>query len=175
LIGPSNTWTLNLHIDIEAPTAAEATTDTPGHTWVELLDGVGNTYTYGFYPSVPVTEFRWQVPSCVRHPDTGHMACKDRTLSYSLTNKQFADALELAQGICRSPSIAPYHVKTFNCTTFAAMIARSAGQTVPNIQGPVGSVGFGCDNPYALYEATNPDAGTKSPPGTPSPTPAKSP
>jgi len=35
------------------------------------------------------------------------------------------------------------------------------------------SVGFGCDNPYALYEATNPDAGTKSPPGTPSPTPAK--
>jgi len=35
------------------------------------------------------------------------------------------------------------------------------------------SVGFGCDNPYALYEATNPDAGTKSPPGTPSPPPAK--
>jgi len=163
LEGPSNRWTLNLHIDIEAATAREVTPSTPGHTWVEFVEGNGNTYTYGFYPARMVTEFSFVVPSCVRHPDTAHMPCKDRTVSYALTQKQFSEALDFAQSLCAGHESLTYDIRNQNCTTVAAAVVRKAGQAPGNIRGPVGSFNLDCDNPNALFEATNPDAGVRAP------------
>ncbi|GAA0608350.1 hypothetical protein GCM10010174_26940 [Kutzneria viridogrisea] len=150
----ATSWTLRVMIDIEAPSAEEVTVSTIGHTYVEFSDSTGRRFTYGFYPdgsSMPDPMFRPRVNGCVVHPDTAHERCTDYRESFALTKEEFEAALALAQLHCTARP--KYDLRTFNCTTFARLIAEKAGKSLPPMRGKVGgSTGIVADNPNTLYE-----------------------
>ena len=154
--GTPTSWHLKVMIDTEASSAAEMTPDTVGHTYVELSDSTGRAYTYGFYPDksfgTPDPVLRPVAPGCVVHPDTTHRPCIDYEEAFVLTQPEFEAALSYAQAQCRSPL--PYHILTFNCTTFAIEVARRAGKSLPAARDVVGTSMFDirADNPNTLQE-----------------------
>jgi hypothetical protein len=146
-------WQINIAIDIETENAEEVKAATVGHTFVEFKGADGRSWTYGFYPNPTdtPTEFKYEVFGCMVHPDTIHAKCVDHREHYKVTAEQYQKALELAQLFC---VVTPkYHIRDFNCTTFAVKIAEAAGQTVPKYRGKVSKYGIGADNPNTLLES----------------------
>ena len=146
-------WQINIAIDIETEDASDVTTATVGHTFVEFIGADGKSWTYGFYPNptdIP-TEFKYEVFGCMVHPDAIHAKCVDHRERYKVTAAQYQKALEFAQTLCRATP--KYHIRDFNCTTFAVKIAEAAGQTVPKYRGKVSKYGIGADNPNTLLES----------------------
>jgi hypothetical protein len=156
--GTATSWTLKVMVDIEAPTAADVGPNTTGHAYVELSDSTGRTYTYGFYPPPGITPdpvWRPLVGGCVVHPDTVHAPCVDYPETFTLTQAEFAAALAYVQRFCASPG--PYHLKTWNCTTFVVEVARAAGKSLPPVRSEVGTKiqpvdPHHMDNPNKLYD-----------------------
>jgi hypothetical protein len=150
---PATAWSLKVKVDIEAPTG-DFVISNVGHAFVEFLDSSGAAYTYGFYPNkaleTPIPGFNPTVPGCVAHPDTSHAAAVDYTETFSVTVKEFAAALEFAQGYCQSPP--DYNVQVNNCTTFARNVAAKANQSLPPIMGLVGVMPIPADNPNTLFD-----------------------
>jgi hypothetical protein len=149
--------TLKVMIDVEAPSAEEVTASTVGHTYVEFSDSTGAVFTYGFYPDkssgTPDPLFKPTVAGCMVHPDTAHKACVDYEETFSLLNEaEYNDALNIAQTLCKAPP--PYNLQTFNCTTFAKLVAEKAKRSLPPIRGKVGSgmLSVTADNPNTLLE-----------------------
>lgn len=155
--GKPTSWTLKVLIDVEAPSAAEVTVETIGHTYVEFSDSTGAIYTYGFYPNkavgTPDPVFRPEVGGCTVHPDVNHASCVDYEEVFHLSEPNYTKALKLAQAECRAPS--RYNIQTFNCTTFADVVANAAGRSLPPSRGKVGSgmLSTIADNPYTLINA----------------------
>lgn len=150
----SNGWKLVVRIDTEAPTASDVSVGTVGHTYVDFQESNGTKYTYGYYPSPsrsPDPVFRPTSPGCIVHPDTAHSTCVDYSETFEITQSQYANALAAAQSFCRMPGT--YHLLTANCTTFAAGIAREAGQTLPSARGSVSPARLSADNPNTLIDA----------------------
>jgi hypothetical protein len=148
-------WTLKVRIDTEAPTPEDVGPNTFGHTYVELNDSSGAVWTYGFYPNkatgTPDPMLKPVVGGCTVHPDTGHESCVDYTETFKLTKPEFDKALNFATLMCKAPS--NYNVLTFNCTTFADVVARQAGKSLPPIRGTLGSsIKVTADNPNTLLE-----------------------
>jgi hypothetical protein len=154
--GTATSWTLKIMIDIEAPSATDVTASTVGHTYVEFVDSTGRAYTFGFYPDkssgTPDPLIKPLVRGCVVHPDTNHKSCVDYTETFVLTVDEFNAALSYAQDMCESPP--PYHLQTWNCTTFAVEVTKKAGKSLPPVRGRLGygMLSVVADNPYKLYE-----------------------
>lgn len=154
--GAAASWTLKIMVDIEAPSAEDVGASTVGHTYVELIDSTGRAYTFGFYPDkasgTPDPVFHPVVSGCVVHPDTNHTACVDYVEQFSLTKKEFEDALSFAKTACKAPP--RYNLQTWNCTTFAVEVAKRAGKSLPPVRGKVGSgmLSTTADNPNTLFE-----------------------
>lgn len=140
-----------VHIDIEATTAQQVTAETPGHVWVEFVEGNGARYTYGHYPRARPNLLTMTAPGCFRHPDRYHERCKDETLTFNVTREQYRRALDQAQYYCQNTP--NFNVQSNNCTSIAADILGFAGLHLPAHNGPVGSFNLVCDNPHALLEA----------------------
>jgi hypothetical protein len=143
-------------LDIEAPTAAEVSSEANvGHAYVEFQGGDGSVFTYGFYPDPtrPPNIFRTSTFGCMVHPDTIHERCVDYRETFTLTDAEYRAALDIAQAMCRTPP--NYDLSSFNCTTFVARIATAAGKTLPGVRGRVGggTIGLVADNPNTLYDA----------------------
>ena len=151
---PSGKWQLTVAIDIETEKAEDVKAATVGHTYLEFRGADGRSWTYGFYPNptTPVTEFKWEVFGCMVHPDSIHAPCVDLRETFTVTQAQYQDALKLAQDMCKATP--HYHIRDFNCTTFAKLIVEKAGQKLPETKGKVGgSVGLTTDNPNTLYDS----------------------
>lgn len=150
---PPMSWTLKVHIDVEAPSASDVTASTVGHTYLEFSDSTGAVFTYGFYPNksagTPDPIMRPEVWGCMVHPDTSHESCVDYTETFSLTQTEYQTALAFAQVLCKAPPT--YNIQTFNCTTFVKTVVERAGKSLPPIRGKVASV-VTADNPYTLIE-----------------------
>jgi Domain of unknown function (DUF4157) len=150
--GASTSWQLVLHIDIEAPTS-QVGINTPGHAWIELTESNGTAYTYGFYPGGMVNPFTERAAPCMRHPDRAHEPCRDRSLTFPVSQQQYQRALDQAIYYCQHPS--DYNIRTHNCTSFAVDVLGYAGVRVPNPRGPVGPSRFVCDSPNVLLDEIN--------------------
>jgi hypothetical protein len=124
-------WTMVVNIDTEASDFESALrSGDVGHTYVMLADGNGQRFTYGFYPAGAIpNENTPQVPGCVHHPDLSHASCIDERVMYNLSQPQYNAALATAQAVCKSP---PLYGVRYTCTTFAEVVARAAGQTLPS-------------------------------------------
>jgi hypothetical protein len=148
---PAGSWELTVAIDIEVEKAEDVTGKTVGHTYVEFKGADGKTWSYGFYPnpSTPVTEFKWEVFGCMVHPDTIHTKCVDHRETFKVGAAEYQAALDLAQRFCKAPP--HYHLKDFNCTTFAKLIVETAGQKLAGTKGKVGGV-LTTDNPNTLMQ-----------------------
>ncbi len=154
--GTAASWKLKVMVDVEAPSAADVGASTVGHTYVEFIDSTGRASTFGFYPNkasgTPDPMFHPIVGGCVVHPDTNHAACVDYIEEFSLTKKEFDDALSFAKAACKAPP--RYNLQTWNCTTFAVEVANRAGKSLPPVRGKVGSgmLSTTADNPNTLFE-----------------------
>jgi len=154
--GAASAWTLQVMIDVEAVSAEDVTPSTIGHTYVEFSDSTGAAFTYGFYPDkssgTPDPLLKPQVAGCMVHPDTNHKSCVDYTETFQPTQSEFQQALKYAQAMCKTPL--PYHIQTFNCTSFANEVVKQAGRSLPAIRGKVGlgTLAVTADNPYTLLE-----------------------
>ena len=153
---PTGTQKLVVAIDIEAPTASEVSSEANvGHAYVEFQGTDGSVFTYGFYPDParPPNIFKTRTFGCMVHPDTIHERCVDYRETFTLTDAEYGAALAMAQRMCSAPP--QYDLSTFNCTTFAVVIAREAGKTLPAVKGKVGggTIGLVADNPNTLYDA----------------------
>ncbi|MFL6211741.1 MAG: DUF4157 domain-containing protein [Pyrinomonadaceae bacterium] len=158
IMGPmarSNWWKLTVKIDTEAPTEDDVMPDTIGHTYVEFSESNGAVYTYGFYPRPdqrPDFGHFW-VPGCMVHPDTAHQGCVDYDEPFMLTEAEHRRALDTAQTMCYAPEY--YDLLKFNCTSFANLIVRQAGKSLPAIRGMLGARVGGrawADNPNTLLK-----------------------
>jgi hypothetical protein len=153
--GTSTAWALTVNVDIERSSWEAALRNQEfGHTNVRFAENSGRQFTYGFYPAKDVpNENRREVPGCVHHPDTTHDTCIDDRVTYSLTKDQYDAALALAQKICKERHD---YSPTYTCTTYAADVAKQAGQSLPSSRSekttvfsqPVPEV----DNPNTLHE-----------------------
>lgn len=130
-LGDSTAWALTVNIDTERDSWESALRNQEfGHTFVRFSENSGRQYTYGFYPAKDLpNETRRTVPGCVRHPDASHDSCTDRKVTYSLDTTQYAAALAAAQKICADGH--DYGV-AYTCTTYAADVAKAAGQSLPS-------------------------------------------
>lgn len=150
----STSWSLDLNIDTDVETAADiAGAADVGHTYVVFKESSGAQYSYGFYPqpsSGPEPIMHPEVFGCVVHTDTVHKPCVDYTEHYSLSQKQYTDALTFAQNSCVAPP--HYNLSTYNCTTWAVDVAKLAGQSPPSPRGSVAHGGYTADNPNTLKE-----------------------
>jgi hypothetical protein len=155
--GASQSWILTVNIDISASDFEAALRASPprlGHTYVAFSESNGKRFTYGFYPAHELPdENKRTVDGCVHHPDTTHAQCIDDTVMYSLSNKQYDDALAAAKKLCREGHT--YGVD-FTCTTFAEEIARGAGQSLPSSKSQPMTIFYQpvppIDNPNTLFE-----------------------
>lgn len=148
----STSWALTVMVDIDVPTAAEVDSEHVGHTYVKFEESNGNIYTYGFYPN-PIdmpTLMKEEVLGCMVHPDSKHEPCTDYKESFTLTKEEYAKALDTAQVLCKGRP--RYDVRNYNCTSFAGMVARDAGKSLPEMRGEVSSYSITADNPNTLYE-----------------------
>lgn len=151
---PSTSWKLSVMIDTEAPSPEEVTESTVGHTYVKFTESNGAVYTYGFYPdpSTHPNVLQTKVFGCVVHPDKTHASCVDYEESFTLTQPEYQSALTFAQTFCKAPL--NYDLQTWNCTTFAAEVAKKASKSLPTMRGKVGgsTIGLTADNPNTLLE-----------------------
>lgn len=146
-------WMLKIRIDTEAPTPADVGPRTFGHTYVEFNNSSGAVWTYGFYPNkatgTPDPMFKPVVGGCTVHPDIGHESCVDYTETFKLSKPEFDKALSFATSMCKAPP--NYNIQTLNCTTFADLVAKQAGKSLPPIRGILGKT-VPADNPNTLLE-----------------------
>jgi hypothetical protein len=141
---------------IEAPSASEVSSEANvGHAYVEFQGADGSVFTFGFYPDParPPNIFKTRTFGCMVHPDTIHERCVDYRETFTLTEAEYRASLELAQRLCSAPP--NYDLSSFNCTTFAVVIAKEAGKTLPAVRGKAGggTIGLVADNPNTLYDA----------------------
>jgi hypothetical protein len=163
-----NTWEISLAIDLEVAQASDVTAlgAEVGHAYVLFKGGDGRLWTFGFYPDpadpagTPDPFNHPKVMGCIAHPDAIHQPCVDHHERYTVNADQYEKALTLARAFCKTPE--KYHLKDFNCTTFAAKIVEAAGQAVPSYRGQIGGKGgVVADNPYALMESLKRDVPTQ--------------
>ncbi len=153
---PSTRWELELNIDTAASSWETAIrTQSFGHAFVRFWESSGRQYTYGFYPAgPPPNENRRSVPGCVHHPDTTHDACVDQKVGYTLTSEQYRQGLASAQSVC---STGATYGQEYTCVTFAADVARAAGQSPPATKSQPAKVFFinvpPIDNPNSMAES----------------------
>ena len=156
----SGKWQMAIALDIEVAKTEDVGPATTGHAYVEFKGADGKVWTYGFYPD-PKNKpdaLHPEVNGCMVHPDTIHASCVDWREKYAVSEQQFKAALDFAQLLCGS---APrYHVLNWNCTTFAAEVAKKAGQAVPAFRGVVGGnvpgipgAGVHADNPNTMMDS----------------------
>ena len=152
---PSTSWKLAVLIDTDRGSWYEALrTQEFGHTHVRFSEGSGREFTYGFYPAGALpNENRRTVPGCARHPDTSHDACVNDTVTFALTQAQYAAALVKAQAVCQAKGS---YGQSYTCTTFAAEVATAAGQSLPSSKSAPIDVYYQqvppIDNPNTLLE-----------------------
>jgi hypothetical protein len=166
----ASSWALVVNIDVEASDFESALrSGDVGHTYVALSDGSGKRFTYGFYPAGAVpNENKREVPGCVHHPDLSHAACIDDRVMYNLSLAQYNAALAAAQGVCKSP---PLYGVRYTCTTFADVVTRAAGQTLPSSTSEPTTIYMqsvpSIDNPNTLSENVQKERNATSPPRSP--------
>jgi hypothetical protein len=129
-----------------------------GHSWIRLLKPDGSHDSWGYWPDIwgghAVNPSRpWQsVQGKVLHPDEQHSPNALQTTAISEEQaKKVEDAANAKEA---SPGM--YNLFTYNCTTFAADMARLAGAPVPSFST------LGIANPNSLFsgiEAANQERG----------------
>jgi hypothetical protein len=163
-------WTMVVNIDTEASDFESALrSGDVGHTYVMLADGNGQRFTYGFYPAGAIpNENTPQVPGCVHHPDLSHASCIDERVMYNLSQSQYNAALASAQSVCKTP---PLYGVRYTCTTFAEVVARAAGQTLPSSTSAPMTIYYQkvppIDNPNTLSENVQKERTAATPPRSP--------
>lgn len=147
--GSPTEWRLTLAVDREEEGLGRLMTGNVGHTWVKLVDNKGEKYSYGFWPQSGFNASEpWKaVPGCVHHPDTAHEpphATDYIDIDYKLTKPNYDKAVTHADGICKAQP--DYGLFSYNCTTFAIDVAKTAGVSPPS------SATLAIHNPNALFE-----------------------
>jgi len=170
---PQPTWKFQLLVDREAKWSESRYWKefAIGHAWIRVL-GPDNTHdSWGYWPDLegghavdPSAPWK-SIPGKVRHPDDAHSpnAMQTTPITEDVAGK-VRDAANAKEG---SPG--NYNLFTYNCTTFAAQMAKIAGAPVPSFST------LGIANPNSLFsgiEASNKSAG-KDPMEQPLPPPAE--
>lgn len=105
-----------------------------GHAWIRLLDPEGGYDSWGYWPDIegghrvdPRQPYK-SVPGKVRHPDEAHSPTAMHT--YEVDQAAAESVNKAAKAKADAPGM--YNLFTYNCTSFAADMAKVAGVPVPS-------------------------------------------
>ena len=124
-----------------------------GHAWIRMIKPSGATDSWGYWPDLegghavdPHAPWK-SVPGRVRHPDTDHSPNAMQT--HEIDAEHAAKVEKAANDKEASPG--NYNLFSYNCTTFAAQMAKIAGVPVPSFST------LGIANPNALFSGIESD------------------
>jgi hypothetical protein len=146
---PAASWKLTLAVDVEEKGLKRIKSGNVGHTWVKLSASNGDKWSYGFWPQVGYNADKpWApVAGCVHHPDVSHeppRATEYDDIDYDVSSAAFTNALDYAEAQVKGKP--DYKLFSYNCTSFAIEMAKSAGITPPD------ATTLTIPNPNALAE-----------------------
>ena len=118
-----------------------------GHAWIRLIRADGSVDSWGYWPDIwsghsvdPQAPWK-SVPGKVLHPDTEHSPNAIQTTEIA---GETADKVVKAAN-AKEASPGSYNLFSYNCTTFAADMAKLAGVPLPSFST------LGIANPNALF------------------------
>lgn len=119
-----------------------------GHAWIRLIAPEGDYDSWGYWPDLwsghgvdPKAPWK-SVPGKVLHPDEQHVPNAQHT--YEIEAEKAQQVTDAANAKESSPGM--YNLFSYNCTTFAIEMARTAGVSPPS-----GTLA-GIANPNSIYQ-----------------------